>query len=225
MLRDIEAVLFDLDGSLVDSMWIWREIDIAYLDRFGISLPEDLQSQIEGMSFSETAEYFKRRFQIPDSIDQIKEDWNRMAWDQYTYNVPLKEGARAFVEYCQNAGIRLGIATSNSRALVENVIKVHGLFGSFDCIVTACDVEKGKPAPDVYLEAAKKCGVRPENCLVFEDIIPGIMAGKAAGMKVCAVRDEYSLDQDEEKKRLSDFYITDYSDIMEGLSVPGGSLV
>lgn len=225
MLRDIEAVLFDLDGSLVDSMWIWREIDIAYLDKFGIPLPENLQAQIEGMSFSETAEYFKTRFQIPDSIDQIKEDWNRMAWDQYTYHVPLKEGARAFVEYCRNAGIRLGIATSNSRALVENVIKVHGLFGSFDCIVTACDVEKGKPAPDVYLEAAKKCGVRPEKCLVFEDIIPGIMAGKAAGMKVCAVRDEYSLDQDEEKKRLSDFYITDYSDIMEGLSVPGGSLV
>ena len=84
---------------------------------------------------------------------------------------------------------------------------------------------KRKTAPDVYLEAAKKCGVRPEKCLVFEDIIPGIMAGKAAGMKVCAVRDEYSLDQDEEKKRLSDFYITDYSDIMEGLSVPGGSLV
>lgn len=225
MLRDIEAVLFDLDGSLVDSMWIWREIDIAYLGKFGIPLPENLQAQIEGMSFSETAEYFKTRFQIPDSIDQIKEDWNRMAWDQYTYHVPLKEGARAFVEYCRNSGIRLGIATSNSRALVENVIKVHGLFGSFDCIVTACDVEKGKPAPDVYLEAAKKCGVRPEKCLVFEDIIPGIMAGKAAGMKVCAVRDEYSLDQDEEKKRLSDFYITDYSDIMEGLSVPGGSLV
>lgn len=225
MLQDIEAVLFDLDGSLVDSMWIWREIDIAYLEKFGIPLPEGLQAQIEGMSFSETAEYFKTRFQIPDSIDQIKEDWNQMAWDKYTHQVPLKEGARAFVEYCKHTGIRLGIATSNSRQLVENVIEVHGLTGAFDCIITACDVQKGKPAPDVYLEAARKCGARPEKCLVFEDIVPGIMAGKAAGMKVCAVWDAYSAGQDEDKKKLSDYYITDYCEIMEGLSLPGGSLV
>ena len=68
MLKDIDAVIFDLDGSLVDSMWIWQEIDIAYLGKFGISLPENLQEQIEGMSFSETAEFFKERFRIPDPI-------------------------------------------------------------------------------------------------------------------------------------------------------------
>lgn len=223
MLKDIEAVLFDLDGSLVDSMWIWRDIDIEYLGRFGIPLPEGLQADIEGMSFSETAEYFKKRFQIPDSIDKIKKDWNQMAWDKYACQVPLKEGAREFVEHCRKKGIRLAIATSNSRQLVENVMKVHGLFGYFDGIVTACDVEKGKPAPDVYLEAARKCHTSPDKCLVFEDIVPGIMAGKAAGMKVCAVRDEYSLYQDEEKKKLSDYFITDYFDIMAGLSLPGGS--
>lgn len=225
MLRDIEAVLFDLDGSLVDSMWIWEEIDRIYLGRFGILLPEGLQGAIEGMSFSETAQYFKTRFHIPDSLDQIKEAWNEMAWEQYTHQVPLKDGARDFVTYCHSSGIRLGIATSNSRQLVENVIKVHGLLDCFDCIVTACDVEKGKPAPDVYLEAAKKCGVNPEKCLVFEDIIPGILAGKAAGMKVCAVWDAYSHDQDEEKRRLSDYYIKDYFDIMAELSLPGGSIV
>ena len=72
MLKDIEAVLFDLDGSLVDSMWIWRDIDIEYLGKFGIPLPEKLQADIEGMSFTETAAYFKERFQIPDSVEQMK---------------------------------------------------------------------------------------------------------------------------------------------------------
>lgn len=223
MLRDIEAVIFDLDGSLVDSMWIWREIDITYLKGFGISLPEKLQADIEGMSFSETAQYFKKRFQIPDSVEKIMEDWNRMAWDQYTYHVPLKKGAREFVEYCRAKGIRLGIATSNSRQLVENVMGVHGLLDYFDGIVTGCDVKKGKPAPDVYLEAARKCKISPEKCLVFEDIVPGIMAGKAAGMKVCAVWDEYSSYQNEEKRKLSDYFIKDYRDIMAGLSLPGGA--
>lgn len=217
MLKNIEAVIFDLDGSLVDSMWLWREIDIEYLGRFGIPLPKTLQAEIEGMSFTETAVYFKKRFQIPDSVEQMKEDWNRMAFDKYTHQVPLKRGAREFVHSCRKRGIKLGIATSNSRELVENVIKVHGLTDHFDSIVTACEVAKGKPAPDVYLEAARQCGVVPCKCLVFEDIVPGILAGKSAGMTVCAVDDAYSRDQETEKKRLSDFFITDYFELAEGL--------
>ncbi len=214
MIENIDAVIFDLDGSLVDSMWLWRDIDIEYLGNFGIALPETLQSEIEGMSFSETAAYFKERFGIPDPVEQIKEDWNRMAWEKYTCQVPLKKGAREFVEYCHLNGIRLGIATSNSRQLVENVIDVHGLTHYFDSIVTGCEVEKGKPAPDIYLEAARQCGAAPEKCLVFEDIIPGILAGKAAGMKVCAVDDVYSRHQNSEKKRLSDYFISDYYDVI-----------
>ena len=76
MLEGKEAVIFDLDGSLVDSMWMWREIDIEYLGRFGIPLPEDLQARIEGMSFSETAVFFKENFDIPDTIEHVKIDWN-----------------------------------------------------------------------------------------------------------------------------------------------------
>lgn len=224
MLTDIDAVLFDLDGSLVDSMWLWRDIDIEYLGRYGISLPEGLQAEIEGMSFSETAVYFKERFQIPETIETIKSNWNQMAWDKYTHQVPLKEGARAFVEYCRQNQIRLGIASSNSRELVENVLKVHGILDYFDGIVTSCDVEKGKPAPDVYLEAARRCHAAPERCLVFEDIVPGILAGKAAGMRVCAVEDAYSRHQEQDKKMLSDYYIKDYLEIMAKLTSQGGSL-
>lgn len=217
MLKGIEAVLFDLDGSLVDSMWIWKDIDIEYLGRFGIELPEGLQREIEGMNFSETAKYFKERFQIPDEIEEMKADWNRMAWDKYTHEVPLKKGAGDFVAHCHKQGIKLGIATSNSRELVENVIGVLGLSDCFTCIVTGCDVERGKPAPDVYLEAARRCHVMPDKCLVFEDIVPGIMAGKAAGMKVCAVDDPYSEEQLSDKKKLADYFIHDYDDIMAGL--------
>lgn len=213
MLQDIKAVIFDLDGSLVDSMWIWRDIDIAYLGRFGIELPEELQTEIEGKSFSETAVYFKERFQIPDSLEQMKEEWNKMAWDKYMYEVMLKPGADVFLKYCIEKGIKLGIATSNSRQLVEAVADAGGFGKDFDCIMTACEVEKGKPSPDIYLAVADKLGVAPANCLVFEDITPGIMAGKNAGMRVCAVEDDYSMHQMQEKKALADFYIRDYFDI------------
>lgn len=214
MLQDKKAVIFDLDGSLVDSMWIWRDIDIAYLGRFGIALPDNLQSEIEGMSFSETAAYFKERFQIPDSVEQMKSDWNRMAWDKYMREVPLKPGVPQFLETCRQRDIRLGIATSNSRELVENIAEVHQLRDYFSCIMTGCDVAHGKPSPDIYLAVAGQLGVEPENCLVFEDIIPGIMAGKNAGMEVCAVEDAYSVSDRRAKQELADYYITDYFELV-----------
>lgn len=214
MLRDIEAVIFDMDGSLVDSMWMWRAIDIEYLGRYGIALPEDLQEKIEGMSFNETAVYFKNHFSIPESLEQIMEEWNRMAWDKYMYEVPLKKGIPEFLEGCRNSGIRLGIATSNSRVLVENVAEVHNLRDYFSCIMTGTDVLRGKPNPDIYLAVAEGLGVSPERCLVFEDIVAGILAGKNAGMRVCAVEDDYSAQARAAKKELADYYIEDFTDLL-----------
>ena len=212
MILNKEAVIFDLDGSLVDSMWMWREIDIEYLGRFGIPLPEDLQARIEGMSFSETAVFFKEIFDIPDTIEQMKSDWNQMAWDKYMNEVPLKPGVAEFLTGCRQRGIKLGIATSNSRELVENVAAAHQLKDYFSCILTGCDVKRGKPSPDIYLAVAEKLQVNPANCLVFEDIIPGIQAGKNAGMEVCAVEDAYSIAVKEEKATLADYYIEDFFD-------------
>lgn len=215
MWKNKKAMIFDLDGTLVDSMWMWYDIDVEYLGRFGIAIPEGLQADIEGMSFSETAVYFKERFNIPDSLDKIKEDWNQMAWDKYTHEVPMKEGAAEFIKACRERGILLGIATSNSRELVENIIAVHGMKEDFACIMTGCDVKRGKPAPDIYLAVAKALNVEPADCLVFEDIIPGIQAGKSAGMEVCAIEDEYSLYQLEEKAALADYFIKDYRELLE----------
>lgn len=216
MLRNKKAVIFDLDGTLVDSMWMWRDIDIEYLARFNIPFPEDLQEEIEGKSFSETAVYFKERFNIPDSLEEIKETWNRMAYDKYTKEVFLKKGALEFLSYCKSHGILMGIATSNSRELVDSTVKSLEVEEYFSCIMTACDVPRGKPAPDIYLAVADELGVKPEECLVFEDIIMGIQAGKSAGMEVCAVEDDYSEFQKEMKLEMADYYIRDFEEIFQG---------
>ena len=214
MISNVKAVIFDLDGTLVDSMWMWKQIDIDYLERFGQDVPEDLQDSIEGMSFTETAEYFKKRFDIPDSVDQIKSDWNAMAWDLYANRVPLKEGVAEFLELLRQKEIKMGIATSNSRELVELVTKNNEIHSYFQTIRTSCDVNKGKPAPDIYLKVAEDLGVDPKDCLVFEDVVQGIMAGKNAGMTVCAVKDEYSEKQASEKRQCSDYYIDSYVELL-----------
>jgi HAD superfamily hydrolase (TIGR01509 family) len=214
MLKNKKAVIFDLDGTLVDSMWMWKDIDIEYLGKHGIDLPSDLQSKVEGMSFSETAIYFKSRFNIPDSIDEIKNEWNNMARDKYSNSVPLKEGVKEFLEYLKERNILAGIATSNSRELAELALTNLGIKDYFASVRTSCEVEKGKPSPDIYLLVANDLGVLPEECLVFEDVIHGIMAGKNANMTVCAVDDDFSKGVTDKKIEISDYFINNYFELI-----------
>lgn len=215
MFKNIKAVLFDLDGTLVDSMWMWKDIDIEFLKKYGIEYPHNFQENIEGMSFSETVEYMKERFGLKQSLDNIKEELNQMAWDKYTNEVPLKEGALELLQYLKDNNIKAGIATSNSRELVNLVIQKLGLESYFGSIRTACEVERGKPSPDIYLLVAKDLDVKPEHCLVFEDVIPGVMAGKNAGAKVCAVYDEYSVKDTDRKKETADYYIDSFLELYQ----------
>ncbi|MBS5931832.1 MAG: HAD family phosphatase [Clostridiales bacterium] len=215
MLNNIIAVIFDLDGTLVDSMWMWREIDVEYLSQFDIEVPSDLQQAVEGMSFSETAQYFKERFNLPDPVEVIKMEWNKMAWDKYGNEVPLKKGVIEFLEELRSRGIKTGIATSNSKELVEHVLKSLNITEYFDSVRTSCEAKKGKPAPDIYLLVADDLQVDPKDCLVFEDLALGIMAGKGAGMRVCTVFDPYSEDDRDRKRELADYYIDTYFDIFE----------
>ncbi len=216
MIGKKKAVIFDLDGTLVDSMWMWKSIDVEFLGRYGHQCPEDLQKKIEGMSFSETAVYFKERFQLPLSLEEIKEAWTKMSIDKYRYEVSLKHGVREFLDYVKALGIRCGIATSNGREMVDAVLRALDITSYFQVVTTACEVKAGKPQPDIYLKVAEDLRVEPSQCLVFEDVPAGIMAGKRAGMTVCAVEDEFSRQMREEKKSLADYYINDYFDILNG---------
>ena len=213
-LKNKKAVLFDLDGTLVDSMWLWPQIAVEVLGRFGSDCPGDLERAVEGMSFSETAAYFKERFSLPMTLEEIKECWSQMAMDKYRTQVPLKPGALEFLRYCKDQGIATGIATSNGRPIVDAVIEALQIGEYFQEVATACEVEKGKPEPDIYLEVARRLRVAPEDCLVFEDVPAGILAGKRAGMTVLAVEDDFSRELSGEKKALADGYICDYSELL-----------
>ncbi len=125
-LLNTEAVIFDLDGTLVDSMWIWKSIDEEFLGMHGLALPHDLQKSLGGMSFTETAVYFKERFRLTQTLEEIKDCWNAMAFEKYEKEVPLKPGVKEFLDVLKQRGIRMGIATSNSRQLAELVIVSRG---------------------------------------------------------------------------------------------------
>lgn len=214
VLENIDAIIFDMDGTLVDSMWIWKQIDIDYLARFEIPFPENLQEEIEGMSFVETAVYFKETFGIEDTLEQIGKDWNDMAFDFYANKIPLKPGALEFLKLMKANNIKMGIATSNSRELLMAAINRLGVGEYFDTLNISDDVKKGKPAPDIYLHVANILNVSPERTLVFEDITQGVMAAHAAGMKVCGVKDAFAIDHGHKIDEIADYYISDYTEII-----------
>lgn len=216
-LKDIDAVIFDMDGTLTDSMWVWVSIDEDYLTKYNLTEPENFHEDMEGMSYLEVAQYYQKAFpSLHKTLDEIMEEWHEMAYDKYMHEVPLKKGVREFIEAMRKEGKKTGIATSNSRALVDDTLKALKIFHLFDSVKTSGEAGAGKPAPDVYLLTAESLGVRPERCLVFEDVPAGIMAGKSAGMYVCAVEDEFSSPLAAKKRELADYYIQDYDDIKNG---------
>jgi len=202
------GVIFDLDGTIIDSMWMWKQIDIDFLAERNLEFPENLQKEIEGMSFSETAEYFKKTFHLKEDTEELKEIWTGMAYDFYKNKIPLKNGVKEIIENFHMKNIPMGIGTSNTMDLVIEVLKKHDIDKYFKSIRTACDIGKGKPSPDIFLKVAEDLNVPPEKCLVFEDTFAGVQAGKNAGMVVYAIKDEISAPYADEIILLADRYIS-----------------
>ncbi len=213
-LEGIKAALFDMDGTLVDSMWMWAEIDLMMLAKRGMEYDTHFQKEIEGLSYNETVSYMKKRFGLKETEEELKDEINQAAMDNYEFKVRYKPGAKAFLEECRKSGVKCGMSTSNSRELLSACERNLHFFQYFDSIRTTNEVENSKPFPDCYLLNASDLNVSPSECVVFEDIIPGIQAGKAAGMRVIAVKDDYSAPVEEEKKRLADGFISDFRELI-----------
>lgn len=215
LIDNASAVIFDLDGTVVDSMWIWHQIDCDFFAKHGKKFPNDYQKNIEGMSVKETAVYTKDNYNFSISVDEIIQEWNDMAFDKYSNEVVLKEGIIDFLDYLKQKNIKIGIATSNNDVLCNEVLLKRGIKDYFDVIVTCDECMAGKPAPDVYLAVANKIGVDPRKCLVFEDLLQGIRAGKNAGMTTVTISDDYSKNTWEDKKTEADYYIESYREIVD----------
>ncbi len=214
-----KAVIFDLDGTLIDSMGVWFQVDVEYLSKRNIEVEENLFSQVEGgNSFIEIAQFFKKRFNLPDTLEEIMNEWTEMVAHHYKNNVKLKPGAFELIQYLKGKNIKLGIGTSNSKYLTEIVLKENDVLRYFDCIVAGCEEIKGKPFPDIFLKLASQLKVDASECIVIEDVLVGVKAAKKAGMKVYAIYDKYSKKEKTEISEIADFYADDFKEILEKFS-------
>lgn len=186
----IEAVVFDLDGVLLDSEQVWDEVREQLVKERGGRWHERAQTEMMGMSSSEWSRYMHNELGVPAPPEEISADVVRRLEEVYRKRLPLIDGAIEAVERLA-ARWPLGLASSSNREVIDLVLDLSGLARFFRVTVSSEEVSRGKPAPDVYLEAARSLGVPPERCAAVEDSHNGIRSAKAAGMRVIAIPNQH----------------------------------
>jgi HAD superfamily hydrolase (TIGR01509 family) len=179
----IEAIVFDLDGVLIQSEEVWDEVREAYVRERGGRYDDEVQRAMMGMSSPEWSRYLHEVAGVPDEAEEINAEVVRRMLAAYRVHLPLIDGA---VDAVRRLSTRypLGLASSSNRALIDAVLELAGLTPYFAVTVSSEEVARGKPAPDVYLEAVRRLDAEPSACVAVEDSHGGIRAAKAAGMRV-----------------------------------------
>lgn len=214
-MQNFEAFIFDLDGTIIDSMHVWEKIDTHFLEKRGISTPYDYVDIINSLNYRDSAIYTKEFFKLDESIEDIMNEWIELAIYEYSNTIKLKSNVINLLEKLKTNNIKIGLATASPCELYEPVLKNNGIYNFFDVFTTGTEVERGKKFPDIYLLTAKKLDVIPEKCIVFEDISKGIIGAKSAGMTAYGVYDKHSEYEKEKIIELADKYIYDFKEILQ----------
>lgn len=206
-LRKLDACIFDLDGTLLDSMHIWREVDEQYLAMHGIAFDEKFSEDIKQLTFQESARYFIEHFQIAKSEQEIIDDWNQMVEVKYRESIELKAGVRELLAYLKQHNIKMCIATSCNKEHAMYALKRLQIDSYFMFVRTSQEVGKNKSHPDLFCQCAQAMDARIENTMVFEDLLSALQVAKAAGFKTCGIHDVLSDHESATIAEVSDYFI------------------
>ena len=213
-LKNIEGAVFDLDGTLLDSSWVWEKVDEKFLGDRGFQVPDDYVDEISPLGAERAAVYTIERFGLNEDKDDIVREWIEMAKKEYATEVVCKPYAKEFLEELHKLNIKMAVATSSDRELFMKTLEREGILKYFQKIVAVDEVERGKGYPDIYEEAARRIKVNPHKCLVFEDILAGVTGASLGEFNVVAVFDEKSKHNWEKIKSISKYSINDYKELL-----------
>lgn len=209
-MKNIKYAIFDMDGTLLDSMHIWDTAAAAFLAMRGI-VPREFDL-FRKQGYKGGISYMIEEYKLDLTFDEVLEGLQKILWFYYSEIAPIKPGVREFLLTLKQSGVAMAVATATERHLVEAALKRNGILDCFDCIFTTIEVGKNKFEPDVFNLAAEALGASGE-VFVFEDALYAIRTAKKAGYKVVAIEDYSSEDDREEIKRLADFYAENYEKV------------
>ena len=207
-----KAAIFDLDGTLLDSMGVWKEIDQRFFARRNIPMPDDYASAVASMQTGAIARYTIDRFHLDERPEDLVEEWNEDALLLYATAVQPKPHALDYLRALRASGAALAVATSLPPRLRQAALKHAGMIDCFDQVCSVDDAESiGKEEPEIYLLASRMLGVAPDHCTVFEDLLVAVDSAKRAGMKVWAMYDQSSAKDWDAIRSEADGAITDFA--------------
>jgi HAD superfamily hydrolase (TIGR01509 family) len=212
MISAFCAVIFDLDGVLADSEPWWNEIDKKLLGEYGVTYRGEYHRDVLGVSYRLAVEFYKKAFGLSASVEELMRRRGEIATQFFANRVGLFPSTKRTLERLREMKVRLAVATSSVSASARPFLDRHELTSFFDVIVAGDEIERGKPDPDIYLRAAKKLGIGADACLVIEDALSGIAAGKAAGMRVAAIPDRRFVEARDYEKE-ADYVLGNLSEI------------
>jgi HAD superfamily hydrolase (TIGR01509 family) len=213
MLADIKAVIFDMDGVIIDSEPLWRKAMIHSFNEVGIPFSEEHCRLTTGLRFKEVADFWFKKHDISNvSIDDFDELVINRLCDLIIKDGKPMKGVNEILPYLKENGFKIGVGTSSNTKLMHKVIEVLNIGHYFDTLTSAEFLEYGKPHPHVFLNCAKSLTIKPNECLVIEDSINGIIAAKAAQMKVVAIPEE--INKNNPKFAIADFKVDSLLDII-----------
>lgn len=203
----IKGAIFDVDGTLLDSMEIWEDAGARYLKRIGKEPEDGLSEILYPMTMAEGARYVKKHYRLASSPDEIMQGVLDTVRDFYFYEAPLKKGVKEFLDGMAKKGIPMTAATASNKAHIETAFKRLGIDGYFGSIFTCEEVGAGKRYPLIYERAAKYLRAKPEEVLVFEDALYALKTAENAGFRTVGVYDRFSAGDTEEIKRQAHIFV------------------
>lgn len=210
----LKGCVFDIDGTLADSMGIWGDIDRAFLEKRSIAMPDDYIDALNSMSFSQAAEYTIKRFSLDESPEAIMNEWKAMSEYAYAHTIKLKEGVPEFLEKLKGEGIPMIAATDLERKPAESVLSSNGILGYFTAVLTTKETGRDKSHPDIFLEAASRLGDAPERIAVFEDMLAPLITARSSGFITIGVYDASCPESKESMSAVSDRYIMSFKELL-----------
>lgn len=212
---EICGAIFDLDGVLLDSMAVWNDLGVRYLQKRGIQPEAGLSQILFSMSMEQGADYLKEQYQLPDTSQEILNGIEQMIQDFYFYEVQLKEGAKELLHFLQDQNVKMIAATSSPREHVTKALQRNGLYGYLQQIYTTGEVGISKHEPLIYQLAAKSLGTKPEETLVFEDSLYALKTAKNAGFRTIGVYDADGETDQEGVRETGELYLTSLLDFRQ----------
>lgn len=188
--RQIKGVIFDLDGTLLDSMSVWENVDKIFLKENGILPPKGISDIVKKMTIRDSAEYFKNRFELKLSCEHIINRIEELASEQYKYTIPLKDGALETIALLKQKEYKMCVATATYNSLAVSSLKRLKIYNSFDFIITCSDAGAGKDKPDIFIQAAEKMNCSPMETAVIEDSLHCIETAANAGFFTIGIYDK-----------------------------------